>query len=84
MNKRTLIAGFIVLAIGITLGLAGAQLISSNINAYPHGIPLASRASWDFALASAIIGIIFALAGSILVIYGAILPDPPVHWDNDL
>lgn len=78
MNKKTLVAGFIVLAIGISLGLVADQIISSNLT---HNLSLAVR---DFAVSSLIIGYVLDFAGVILLIYGAILPDPPVHWDNDL
>ena len=84
MNKRTLIAGIVVLAIGITLGLLGNQLVVSVINSYPHGIPSNSRASWDFAWGLIIVGWLFGISGFILLIYGAISPDPPVHYSNNL
>jgi uncharacterized membrane protein len=78
VNKRTLIAGFIVLAIGIALDSGADQIISSSLRRSP---PLVLR---EFAIASIIIGGIVAFAGVILIIYGFVLPDPPVHWDNDL
>ncbi len=84
MNKKTLIAGLIVLMIGVALVLFGEQLIASNINAYPHGIPINSRASYYFALASTITGGIVVFSGIILLIYAFVLPDPPVHWKNNL
>ena len=75
MNKRTLIAGFIVLAIGIVLFSLSAHF--SDINNPSH---LAS----EFVVGSFIIGGLLVFVGIILLIYGAILPDPPVHWDNNL
>jgi hypothetical protein len=78
MNKRTLIAGFIVLAIAIALGVAGDQIAASSLN---HNI---SHTLSEFAVTSIILAYIIGLAGIILIIYGAILPDPPVHWDNNL
>jgi hypothetical protein len=75
MNKRTLIAGFIVLAIGIVLYLLSVQY--STVDNPSHLIS-------EFVVGALIVGGLFALAGIILIIYGAILPDPIVHWDNDL
>ena len=75
MNKKTLIAGFIVLAIGIVLFSLGNQF--SVINNPSHLIS-------EFAVGFGIIGGILAFAGIVLLIYGAILPDPPVHWNNNL
>jgi hypothetical protein len=83
MNKRTLVAGIIVLAIGIALGSVGNQLVATFINLHPHGASN-SLVQWDFAWALAIIGWLFGIAGVIVLIYGAISPDPPVHWNNNL
>ena len=73
MNKRTLIAGFIVLAIGIAI----EEL------AYHFGLTTGRQFGRILALLS-IFDILVLLAGVILIIYGAIQPDPPVHWDNNL
>ncbi len=80
MNKRTLIAGFIVLLIGIVLNLGAEQIMSS----YPNGKSLSSSASGSFAIASLIIGSLLAVSGIILLIYGAISPEPPIHYNNNL
>jgi uncharacterized membrane protein YedE/YeeE len=82
MNKRTLVAGIIVLAIGIALVLVSNQLYATFINTHPHG----ATNSNPFQLASffLIIGYIFGFAGVIVLIYGAISPDPIVHWNNNL
>ena len=77
MNKRTVIAGIIVLAVGVALWLVGLQTLFSM------GTHIQS-ALWRFAYASEIVGGLISLAGIILIIYGAILPDPPVHWNNNL
>jgi hypothetical protein len=75
MNKRTLIAGFIVLAIGIMLFSLGDHF---SVTDNP------SHLTAEFAVGFGIIGGILAFAGIVLLIYGAILPDPPVHWNNNL
>ena len=80
MDKRTVIAGFIVLAIGIALNLGAEEIMSY----YHNSKSLSSNALSCFATASIIIGPIVAFAGIILLIYGAVLPDPPVHWNNNL
>lgn len=75
MNKRTLIAGFIILAIGIVLfSLSDHFSVANN----------PSHLISEFVVGSLIIGGLLVFAGIILLIYGAILPDPPVHWDNNL
>jgi hypothetical protein len=78
MNKRALIAGFIVLAIGIVLVSVadhiGVSELTQNVSLQIRGV----------AFASFFVGGLLILSGVILLIYGAILPDPPVHWDNDL
>jgi len=75
MNKRTLLAGFIILAIGIVLFSLGDQF---SVTDNP------SHLISEFVVGSFIIGGILAFAGIVLIIYGAILPDPPVHWNNNL
>ncbi len=75
MNKKTLIAGFIVLAIGIVLFSLGDQF--SAIDNPSHLIS-------EFVIGSFIISGLLLFAGIILIIYGAIQPDPPVHWNNNL
>ena len=78
MNKRTLLAGFIVLAVAIALGAIGDQIVASSLNQN------VSHTLSEFAVASIILAYIIGLAGVVLIIYGAILPDPPVHYDNNL
>jgi hypothetical protein len=78
MNKKSLLAGFIVLAIGIALVSVSSQL---GYDSLIHSEPIQIM---DFAFVSLIVGGLFVLAGIVLLIYGAILPDPPVHWDNNL
>jgi len=64
MNKRILITGFIVLAIGIALDLGAEQIMSSQ----PNGKPLSSTASRNLTAASLIIGFLLAISGFILLI----------------
>ena len=78
MNKRTLLAGTIVLAIAIAPGAIGDQIVASSLKQN------VSHTLSEFAVASIILAYIIGLAGIILIIYGAILPDPPVHYDNNL
>ena len=78
MNKRTLIAGFIVLAIGIVLFSVAGQISTSAMTQN------LSHLMNEFGAASYIIGGILVFSGIVLLIYGAILPDPPVHWNNNL
>jgi len=80
MNKRTLIAGLIVLVIGIALNLGAEQIMSS----YPNGKSISSSASGSFAVASLTIGSLMAISVIITIIYGAIQPDQPVHYNNNL
>jgi hypothetical protein len=75
MNKKTLLAGVIVLAIGIVLFSMGDQF--SLIDNPSHLIS-------EFVVGSFIIGGLLLFAGIILLIYGALLPDPPIHYDNNL
>ena len=82
LNNRTFAIGVVLLAIGITLGLVGNQLITFFISSHPNGA--ATRIQWDFAWASVIIGWLIGLAGLILIICGIISPAPPIHWNNNL
>ncbi len=72
MDKRTVVAGGIVLAIGLVL-----QLIALSFG-YSIGL------IFKIVTASIIIGYLLILAGIIMLIYGATRPDPPVHYDNNL
>jgi hypothetical protein len=72
MDKRTVVAGGIVLAIGLVL-----QLIALNFG-YSTGLV------FKIVTVSIIIGYLLIIAGIIMLIYGAIRPDPPVHYDNNL
>lgn len=78
MNKRTLFAGFIVLVIGIALDAVIDQILLSSL---PHNT---SYTLSQFASGSIIISYRLRFAGIISIIYGAILPDQPVHYDNNL
>jgi hypothetical protein len=78
VNKRMLLAGFIVLAISIALWGISAQIIGSSYSSSP---PLASR---EFSVGSLIFSYLFGFAGFILIIYGFISKDPPIHWNNNL
>ena len=75
MNKRTLIAGSIVFAVGIVLFLMGDQF---SLKGNP------SNLIGEFVVVSFIISGLLVFAGIILLIYGAILPDPQIHYDNNL
>lgn len=64
MDKRTLISGLIVLAVGIVLwSVTGENRIG---------------------VVTLILGYIVIFAGIVLIIYAFVLPDPPVHWNNNL
>ncbi len=77
MNKRTLIAGVIVLVIGITVGLMGNQLVVSALNSHPQGIvPANLSALWDAYWAVAIVGYLLGFVGVILLIFGFVAKDP--------
>lgn len=78
MNKKAVFSGFIVLVIGIVLQSVSDQIINSELT---HTDPIQIRA---FAAGSLIIGGLLVFGGVVLLIYGAILPDPPVHWNNNL
>jgi uncharacterized membrane protein len=82
MNKRTLLAGFIVLVVGITVSLVGNQLVVSAINAHPQGfVPANSIALWDAYWAVAIVGYLLGFAGVILLILGFVSKHPPANYN---
>lgn len=64
MDKRTLISGLIVLAVGIALWSVTGQN--------------------QIGVVTLILGYIVIFAGIVLIIYAFVLPDPPVHWNNNL
>ena len=74
MNKRTLLAGFIVLAIGIAIDLL----------TYHFGVN-STGSLWQALNLLSILNVLVLLAGVVLIIYGGLIErDPPVHWDNNL
>ena len=83
MNKKAVIAGFIVLVIGIALALVAEHFLYTFVNSHPNGAGN-SVVLYDSYVASYIVGGLLALAGIIVFIYGFILRDPPVHWNNNL
>lgn len=76
MDKRTLTAGFIVLAVGAAMGLLADQLIPVGVSE-----TLLTR---EIAITLIIVSVIVNVSGIILIIYAFVLPDPPIHWNNNL
>jgi hypothetical protein len=75
MDKRTLIAGFIVLAVGVAVALVSEEIL------YWHRFDASFGLQYSRILSGAVIfAFVLDFAGIVLVLYGAILPDPPVHY----
>ena len=79
MNKRMLVVGFILLAIAIAVVLEANQIGYSVLMSHSS-----SHATNDFLVAAIFIFYLLGFVGAILVIYGFISKDPPVHWNNNL
>ncbi|HMK94119.1 MAG TPA: hypothetical protein VK536_01840 [Candidatus Limnocylindrales bacterium] len=76
MNKRTFIAGIIVFAISFVLD---AAFVYAGPLGHNTSVPVR-----DLAVAALTVGILFWLAGLVLILMGIFSKDPPVHYDNNL